>query len=444
MSLTRDLPFLTAELPGTGGVIKERLDDFLVEEQPLYEPCGQGEHLYLFTEKAGQTTPELVRQVARAFHAGRGDVGYAGLKDKHGRTRQLLSIHLPGANPQSVREGLDRLNQREDMQVLWADWHTNKLRRGHHAGNRFVIYVRRVSPTAVVQAKQVLDRLTVTGAPNYLGAQRFGYRQNSHILGRHLLLGEHQALLDELLGRPGPTDSDRLHQAREAYEAGDYVQALEHWPKALRFDRQALDALRRGCDARAAVRAIERNQRKFLINAWQSAIFNRVLHWRIAAGELTTLKPGDLAWKHDNRAVFAVDEQVAATENAEGGRMPSLAISPSGPMWGVDMPRTSGAVAELEDQALAETGLSEDQLMGAGDEAGEGARRPLRVPLKDAELSGGADEHGPYLRLAFELPRGAYATVVLREIMKTEPLEARAVDQAAQASEAGGEPHASE
>ena len=424
MSMTESLAYVTADLPGTGGEIKQRLDDFLVEEQPLYEPAGEGEHLYLFMEKAGLTTPELARRVARAFRAGRGDVGHAGMKDKRGRTRQLVSVHLPGADTQAVRGSLDALNERDDMQVLWADWHRNKLRRGHHAGNRFVIYVRNVSPTAVLSAKQVLDRLVEQGAPNYIGAQRFGYRQNSHVLGRHLLLGQYQAMLDALLGEASEVDADRLKTGRAAYQRGDFGEALEHWPKSLRYDRQALDALRQGASAEGAVKAIDRQQRQFLVHAWQSAIFNQVLDERVRANGLGELWEGDLAWKHDSRAVFAVDDSVAKAENAPTGRMRSLAISPSGPMWGVDMPRASGEPGRMEEAALHATGLDQSHLLGAGDMPAEGSRRPMRMPVKDAEIAGGGDERGPFVRLAFELPRGAYATVVLREIMKTEPLEA--------------------
>jgi tRNA pseudouridine13 synthase len=300
-----------------------------------------------------------------------------------------------------------------------------------------VIYIRQLRPTAVVTARQVLERLVRAGAPNYIGAQRFGYRQNSHILGRHLLLGQPQAMLDALLGGPGEEDTDQLKAGRRAYERGDYAAALAHWPKTLRFDRQALDALRRGVDAKAAVEAIDRQQRKFLVNAWQSAIFNDVLDRRVRDGALSELRVGDLAWKHDSRAVFAVDAAVAATENASDGRVASLAVSPSGPMWGVDMPRASGEPGRVELAALRASGVEEAQLMGAGDAAAEGARRPMRLPIKDADISGGGDEQGPYVRLAFELPRGAYATVVLREIMKTEPLEAPHPSQAGAGDDAG-------
>src|SRR5687768_4723165 len=92
--LTQQLAFLT-ETPGIGGVIKQRPEDFLVDEQPLYEPEGQGEHLYIFVEKRGMTTTDVVRRLTKAFRVGRGDVGYAGMKDKHAVTRQHFSVRLP-------------------------------------------------------------------------------------------------------------------------------------------------------------------------------------------------------------------------------------------------------------------------------------------------------------------------------------------------------------
>ena len=59
------LPFLTAELPGTGGRLKQRPEDFFVEEIPAYDPCGEGEHLFLWIEKTDVAADELLRHIAR-------------------------------------------------------------------------------------------------------------------------------------------------------------------------------------------------------------------------------------------------------------------------------------------------------------------------------------------------------------------------------------------
>ena len=413
----KSLSYLTPDTPGIGGVIKERPEDFLVEEQPLYQPTGSGEHLYLFLEKRRTTTTDVARRLAHAFRVGRGDIGFAGLKDKHAITRQHFSVYLP--DPSHDQELLKNVEM-PTLSLLWVQRHANKLRRGHLAGNRFVIRIRQVEPTSVVRAKQILDRLAVSGSPDYVGGQRFGYRQDNHELGRFLLLGKHRELLDQMLGQPRGVDFAPTRAAREAYERHDYIAALEFWPKHHRPERQALDALRQGRDARAAVMAIDPHQRHFLISALQSAIFNAVLHRRISDKLFDRLLEGDLAWKHDSRAVFPVDQATADLENAPDGRVARREVSPSGPMWGAGMTRPAGRVLEWETQALRELDITEADLATGPLGAIEGVRRPMRTLLKDADVSGGVDEFGSYVRLAFELPRGSFATSVLREIMKSE------------------------
>lgn len=416
MSLTDALAYLTEELPGIGGEIKLRPDDFLVEEKPLYPTRGRGEHVFLLIEKTSLTTTDIVRDLTRAFRVGRNDVGYAGLKDKHAIVRQHFSVWLPDRKDE--QECVDRLADRRLMRVLWHNRHTNKLRRGHHGGNRFVIRIRNAQPDDVGKAKAIVDQLYAHGVPNFVGDQRFGYRQHNHILGKLLLRGEYQQLLDEMLGRAIDADPPAMQKARTAYDHHDFDTALKHWPKHLRFDRQALDALRQGKDAKQAVLSIYRSQREFLVSALQSAMFNSVLDRRLREDKLTRLIPGDLAWKHDSRSVFSVDEQTAEKENAPDGRVHTIEVSPSGPMWGIHMTRADGESGAIEKQVLDVYDMRPEELAGVGDVHAEGSRRPMRIALRDPDVSAENDEHGPYIRLAFEMPRGAFATIVLREVMK--------------------------
>ena len=412
------LSYLTSDLPGTGGVLKQRPEDFLVEELPLYEPAGEGEHLYLYIEKKGATTLDLARRLAKAFRVKRRDVSYAGLKDKHAVTRQLVSIWRPGSAKADDAEALERFARYPYASVLWVDRHTNKLRRGHHGGNRFVIYVRDVEPTAVLRAKPIVDRLAREGFPNYIGEQRFGYRQNSHTLGKLLLHGRWQALLDELIGGPREDEHEDIAAGRAAYDAGDIEAALEKIPGSLRAERQALDALRQHKNPEQAVHSIDRTQRDFFVSAAQSAVFNAVLDRRLRAETFPRLRAGDLAWKHDNRSCFAVDQATAEIENSPDGRVSRLEVSPSGPLWGHGMTRAAPPVADDELAALTDAGLSPDDFADRRHLSTDGTRRPLREMLIDPELSGGVDEHGAYLRLSFTLRRGTYATVALREVTK--------------------------
>ncbi len=409
--------YLTADLPGTLGRIKQRPEDFLVEEQPLYEPCGEGEHLYLFVEKRNQTTTDVARRIARMFNVPRGHVGYAGLKDKHAVTRQLFSVHQ--GDEQRRQKGIERF-EFTPFKLLWAAPHTNKLRRGHLAGNRFVIRIRKVEAAAVLPARRVLERLECQGVPNFLGQQRFGARWNNHLIGRALLRRQWRQVLDLMLGRPREDDSPGNRQARELYEAGDYQGALDNWLAVLRQDRQALDALRQGRSEQEAVEAVDDHQLEFFISALQSAVFNRVLARRLEAGTFDRLLPGDLAAPENSHGVFRVDAALAEQENAPTGRIPRLEVSPTGPMWGPNMMRPEGEVLELERAALGEFGLAENEFEQVEHVGMTGSRRALRIRLRDPDISAGGDEHGPYIRLAFELPRGSFATIVLREIMKGE------------------------
>src|SRR5690606_17358918 len=123
-------PYLTAAIPGAGGRLKVRPEDFLVEEIPAYEPSGEGEHIYLFVEKRNHSTMHVVRLLADHFGVRRDAVGFAGLKDKFAVTRQLFSVHVPGRRPSDFPAF-----ERPGIVVHWADLHANKLRRGHLKGN---------------------------------------------------------------------------------------------------------------------------------------------------------------------------------------------------------------------------------------------------------------------------------------------------------------------
>lgn len=406
---------LTADIPGTGGLLKERPEDFLVEEIPAYEPCGSGEHLYMLIEKRDMATLHMMRIVADHFGVKPMAVGVAGLKDKRAVTRQLVSVHIPGRKPADFPA-----LQHESLTVHWTDLHANKLRRGHLKGNRFIIRIRGVQPSRVVYAHRVLSVLAARGVPNRVGPQRFGHTMRNHEVGRALIQGDHERVLDLILG-PCPDFPLAQARSRELYAAGDLEGALASMPRSAHTEVRLLRALIRGCNAKRAVYGIEPAERSFFVTAFQSAIFNAVLERRLAAGTFDSLMEGDLAFKHENGAVFAIGPAEIA-EPSTADRLKKCEISPTGPMWAPGMTAAAGSVGEIESAALAESGVSLAQLgeyIRAARIEIEGARRPLRVPLAYPDVEGGMDEHGSYIKCRFELPRGSFATVVMEEIMKT-------------------------
>ncbi len=411
--------YVTAEVPGVGGVLRERPEDFLVEEIPAYEPSGEGEHLYMLVQKRELSTMELVSILASHFRVERHAIGYAGLKDKHAITRQVVSVHVPGRREEEFPE-----LRHERVGVLWVDRHANKLRPGHLKGNRFSIRIRGVKFQDVRHAKRTLEILERVGVPNRVGEQRFGMLRNNHLVGRALIAREFQRAADELLG-PSVTRPDLNPEARRLYAEGKFAEARESLPRSAATEREVLRLLARGRDVRSAVCAIDQAVLRYYVSAFQSAIFNRVLDERLSAGTLDRLVAGDLAFKHENGAVFAVDEGVLSDADT-AGRALRLEISPTGPMWSGAMMRAGGDVDAMELSAFASTGVTLEQLGAFTERAGqliEGKRRALRVPLTVPMVEGGVDEHGAFIRVAFDLPRGSFATAVLPEIMKNPAAE---------------------
>lgn len=406
MLTTAGLTHLTQDEPGIGGVLKHHPEDFIVEELAREPFTGTGDFLYLYVEKTLRLTTDVVRLFARHFGVSWDAIGYAGLKDKHAVTRQWFSIH---------RAAEDRAAAFHDdhIRILTVDRHDRPLYRGQLAANRFQIKVREVEPVSALRARRILDRLVAQGAPNFIGEQRFGYRDTNHLQGRCLIQGDLQHFLNLLLGSPHESEAPLNQQARAAYDAGDYKRALELWPTVHRFERQALGPLSRGAPPADAVNNIDEPHRTLLVSAYQSAVFNQLLNDRIRAGLLGELLPGDIAIRHDTHGIFEVRHL-----DREQPRAQRLEISPTGPMWGRTMLRATGQPGEWERTALHESGLTEADLAQPGPFIPEGSRRSYRLIIHDPQIAAGSDARGPYVYVGFSLPRGSFATIVMREIMK--------------------------
>ena len=113
-----NLPPLTKDFPGIGGSLKGRAEDFFVQEIPLYEPSGAGEHVYCEIQKVGLTTFDAVNRIGDALRVPTNDIGYAGLKDARAVTRQVLSIR--GTTEDAVMASSGRIPR---LTVLWAGVH---------------------------------------------------------------------------------------------------------------------------------------------------------------------------------------------------------------------------------------------------------------------------------------------------------------------------------
>lgn len=169
--------------PDIHGIFKSQTEDFFVEEQLGFEPTGSGEHLCLFIEKKGLSTPQLAKILSRYCNVAAREISYAGLKDKRGICRQWFSIRLQAGKP-FVAAGLEDNN----IKLLRVDRNSRKIRRGSHKGNVFKLRIRKLKGNLKTLAARV-ELIRKEGVPNYYGPQRFGSGRENVEQGRRYLSG---------------------------------------------------------------------------------------------------------------------------------------------------------------------------------------------------------------------------------------------------------------
>lgn len=162
---------------------KQSKDDFIVTEVPLYEFSGEGEHLIVKIRKKDLSTWDMVQILSDAIECKSRDIGYAGLKDKNAMTIQHISMH------KNFEEKLKSF-EHPQIKILETTYHNNKIRVGHLKGNKFFIRLKRVLDRDVVKLESVLKQIEEYGMPNYFGFQRFGIEGDNHIKGQEICEGK--------------------------------------------------------------------------------------------------------------------------------------------------------------------------------------------------------------------------------------------------------------
>lgn len=393
--------WFTEDLPGIGGIYKQIPEDFQVEEIPLYPCSGEGEHLYLWIEKSGITTRELLTQLTRGLKLKDRDLGYAGLKDARALTRQMVSI------PFNKLDQVKKLNLK-DAKILKTERHSNKLRLGHLAGNRFTIILHETDTQALSRGSDILAQLKKRGVPNLFGEQRYGVLGNSAQLGLLLTQKNYTAFCRELIGDPQVIRNPAWKEAAEQYRRGDIQQASESLPNRMTDERRVLRMLSEGKSHQEAVFSLPRNLLRLFLSAAQSHFFDQLLMQRLP--DLDQLSDGDIAVKHINGAYFRVEH--AAEEQS---RVDSFEISPSAPLYGSKVMLATGKPGQTEVALLEKSGLSLSDWKLPQGLTMTGERRPLRVPLIEPKIIASGNHS---ITLSFALPKGSYATSVLRELSK--------------------------
>jgi tRNA pseudouridine13 synthase len=328
--------------------------DFIVDEIPLYEFSGEGEHLVVHIRKKDMTTWEMIGAIARYLNIKNRDIGYAGLKDKNAMTMQYISLPAKG-NEERLKEF-----KHDKIKILGTQRHNNKIRVGHLKGNHFKVRLKKVLGVQRDKLDSALKWIKDHGVPNYFGNQRFGNDGNNWEEGRAIVEGK-------LKMRNRKTKIFLLH-AYQSYLFNSWLS--------------------------------KRIELSLLLQEFSESDTEKIFN--LAEGSLkgTTeqkhffkLLEGDLMMHYPFGRVFELDSMIE-----ESKRFTKRDIAPTGLLAGKRVNRASSVAREIEKNYDNEIGEN-------------GARRYAWIAVENIK-STYIVEKAQY-ELSFYLPKGSYATNVL-------------------------------
>jgi tRNA pseudouridine13 synthase len=414
------MEFYASRTPGVPGRTKGSADDFRVTEISSYPtPDPNGGYVVLRVQSRGWEQHELGQAIARRLGLPGPSLQWAGTKDRRAVSERLASYR--GPLPEGDL-GLPR------VVLLDAYRARDGLVLGHHYGNAFEIRVDEL-PVPVDRALQAFrtteQELRHFGLwPNFFGPQRFGeVRPVTHTVGREVVVGDLAAAVEIYLTALPPGVPDRAGDvARRTFaETHDAKRALREFPNEYRFERSMLERLARGDSPERAFRALGRELRLLFVHAYQALLFNRWLSQRFVEGvPLDRPVPGDRLLRLGRDGTVRSQEGIPVSADNErecvdlvrhGGAL--LA----GPLVGYETPQAEGPAGRILEDLLRAEGVTREmfRLPASPEVASKGAWRPALLPVPPLGLA--SEGSGVWFR--FALPKGAYATVLLREFLKT-------------------------
>ncbi|MDF2956438.1 MAG: tRNA U13 pseudouridine synthase TruD [Candidatus Alkanophagales archaeon MCA70_species_1] len=421
--------YFTAE-NGIGGRIKTVPLDFHVKEITDWTASDEGGYLILRVTKENWDTLQLVKELASALRIGTKRIGFAGTKDKFAVTTQKMSVW--GISEDDIKKV--RL-PRVEIEVLGRS--KKPVALGDLRGNEFDVVIRDVSdaPDEVeAKVKAIASKISEAGGvPNFFGVQRFGTsRPITHIVGKHLVRGDLQAAVLTYLSEIFPGESDAAKNARRLCAEGKFKESLKQMPPFLRYEKAILNVLVKDSnDFLGALRSLPASLRRMFVHAYQSYLFNLTLSYRLeACAELgvpfAEALVGDIVCYRGADGSPDVNKTEKVTESKLEGvnrLVKRQRAFVTAPLFGYETELADGLQGEIERRVLDKEGvaLEDFKIKAVPELASRGWRREILMPVRDLKFEVSKDElheDKTKVRLHFSLPKGGYATVVLREFMK--------------------------
>ncbi|NOX16289.1 MAG: tRNA pseudouridine(13) synthase TruD [Epsilonproteobacteria bacterium] len=336
--------------------------DFIVNELPLYEFSGEGEHLILHVRKKDMTTWQMVQALSEVCGAKTRDFGYAGLKDKDGMTTQYVSVH------KSFEKKLENFSH-ENIKIISKTYHNNKIRIGHLKGNRFFIRLKRANKIDAQKLENAIKTLAKEGFPNFFGYQRFGKQGDNYILGREILQGKRK---------------ERKRKMKNFFISAYQSFLFNEWLS----NRLKIGHMIDGFNEKEAAQTLGFSV-ELIKELKQQKRFFKIFE-------------GDVLHHYPAGKAFICEDM-----KTELARFEEEAITATGWLPGNRSMRCGDGIAKvLEEKIYSEAEPYLAQM--------DGARRFAWAFLKDVEYEYKEDQS--WFEMHFSLPKGSYATVVLEEL----------------------------
>jgi tRNA pseudouridine13 synthase len=383
--------------------LKQKPEDFTVSESWRFDAKPKGAFRVYAMDKQKVSTFEAIARIAKAFKLPKSAFSFCGLKDKQGRTRQLIAV-----------EGAEVDLQEDDLRLKFLGRTDEPLSARNTTSNRFGVTVRDLSEAEVAQLPTAVAEVNRLGVVNYFDSQRFGsLKHGQGFIAKDLLRGDFEAALHNFFAKP--SELDRTHDA--------HVKAFwrDHWgewrrrctiPGAERYDRIVRSLRERPQDFRRAFLQIDPKYRALQIFTYQSWLWNEGVRRFLVA-----LLPGQSLIAIDYQAGKLLFPREAPKEVLQRLRRQTFPLV--GPETKVEDPEVQRALGWV----LGREKLSVDKLIvpDTPEVFFRHEERPVIVqpgklmvgPSRPDELNRGAKK----IYLAFTLPPGSYATLVVRRLL---------------------------
>ena len=407
-------------------------------------------YLHFTILKWNITTGDAVLRLAKQLNIKPKNLSYAGLKDKRGITSQRMCCRflepkrLVGINKaffQANSSSTDAVVYKNSFIMGDFEFSKNGISLGDLCANRFSIVLRDCQETTPENLENIKNSLLKNGFLNYFGLQRFGNNGDTHEVGKHILRKDYQSAVELILTPNDNTKKDVVAALNHYKATGDAAAALAMLSYKASIEGMIFSALaKEPNNFKQALKRLHHKQQTLYTHAYQSYVWNNLVSRRIKTHG-TAVLAGDLVYEcvEENKG----DVRILKKEELSNYHLSDVLL----PLPGYDVQLPENSSTGFINEILEEDGMSIEDFKGSqGKEFNVGGcyRNILFKPSEfEANIVKYREENEKLvstnidsvlgreflvknegsrtaIKLCFTLPKSCYATMLLREIMRSD------------------------